>query len=80
MAFIPGFYTYLSEIEGKNENLRAYPMESKEVQRLQVLARLSEREEPVNEREALKEVIKKEKSRLRRMKSLHTPKKDRILK
>lgn len=70
MAFIKEFYDYLYELEGKTQNLRHLDPDSPEIHKLQILARISEKDQQVNEDQALDEMENKKTVQDKRRKSL----------
>lgn len=70
MAFIKEFYDYLYELEGKAQNLRHLDPDSPEIHKLQILARISEKDQQVNEDQALDEMENKKTVQDKRRKSL----------
>lgn len=70
MAFNKEFLDYLKEIEGKEQNLKHLDPESPEIHKLQILARISERDEKKSKSEAMEEFKRKEAIKNKRKESL----------
>lgn len=70
MAFNKEFLDYLKEIEGKEQNLKHLDPESPEIHKLQILARISERDEKKSKSEAMEEFKRKEAIKNKRKDSL----------